>query len=185
MFLFILSQVIFIKWITRGTIDRAAVRETQHGNHATQMCPLAHWATTYIQQTVNVTQRQLSSAVSSQRLGHSKCDAPSQLFTLDSQPRHGGRLAAILQAAQQLWRTVTANIFSLTHSQSWTTRIRDTLAASHLNPKAQGATCLAAETLSLSGCWSGSICDIAISLSLPGKRAFKNRKVWNGGGGRG
>ena len=40
-----------------GTIDRAAVRETQHGNHATQMCPLAPWATTYIQQMVHVTQR--------------------------------------------------------------------------------------------------------------------------------
>ena len=38
-------------------MDRAAVRETQHGNYATQMCPLAHWATTYIQQTVHVTQR--------------------------------------------------------------------------------------------------------------------------------
>ena len=33
---------------------------------------------------------QLSSPVSSQRLGHSKCDALSQLFTPDSQPRHGG-----------------------------------------------------------------------------------------------
>ena len=40
-----------------GRIDRAAVRETQHGNHATQMCPLAHWATPYIQQTIHVTQR--------------------------------------------------------------------------------------------------------------------------------
>ena len=123
-----------------GTIDRATVRETQHGNHATQMCSLAHWATTYIQQMVHVTQRhsylhqsrqrlshskcdatsqlsspvssqklshskcdatsQLSSPVSSQRLSHNKCDAtsqlgysksdaPSQLFTPDSQPRHG------------------------------------------------------------------------------------------------
>ena len=33
---------------------------------------------------------QLSSPVSSQRLGHSKGDAPSQLFTANTQPRHGG-----------------------------------------------------------------------------------------------
>ena len=34
------------------SMDRAAVRKTRHGNHTMQMCPLAHWATTYIQQTV-------------------------------------------------------------------------------------------------------------------------------------
>ena len=53
-----ISINIFIKlfWYAWWHMDRAAVRETQHGNHATQMCPLAHWATTYIQQTVhNVT----------------------------------------------------------------------------------------------------------------------------------
>ena len=53
-----ISINIFIKlfWYAWWHMDRAAVRETQHGNHATQMCPLAHWATMYIQQTVhNVT----------------------------------------------------------------------------------------------------------------------------------
>ena len=87
--------VLFTGELVGGTMDRAAVRETQHGYHATQMCPMAHWATT----------SQLSSPVSSQRLGHgkssggymtlqcstpphSKCHAPSQLFAPDSQPRH-------------------------------------------------------------------------------------------------
>ena len=67
---------------------------------------------------------QLSSPVSSQRLGHgkssggyttlrcstpphSKCDTPSQLFTPDSQPRHCG---SNFQAAQPLWRTVTCDL---------------------------------------------------------------------------
>ena len=72
-------------------MDRAAVRETQHGDHATQMCPLAHWTTTYIhEQTVHVTQRHSYLHQFRQRLGPSKCDAPSQPFTPDSQPRHGG-----------------------------------------------------------------------------------------------
>ena len=70
------------------------------------------------------TTSQLSSPVSSQRLGHSsmqhttqsKCDAPSQLFTPYSQPRHGDSNSS---AAQR--RTVTANTFSLSH------RTRDTL----------------------------------------------------------
>ena len=57
-----------------GTLDRPAVREIQHGNHATQMCTLAHWATLI----------GLSSTFSSQRLGPRKCDALSQLFTPDS-----------------------------------------------------------------------------------------------------
>ena len=38
-------------------LDRIAVCEAQHGNHATQMCPMSHWATMYIQPTVHVTQR--------------------------------------------------------------------------------------------------------------------------------
>ena len=45
---------LFTGELVGGTIDRAAVRGTQHGNHVTQMCPMAHWATTYIQQTVHV-----------------------------------------------------------------------------------------------------------------------------------
>ena len=46
--------VLFPGELVGGTIVRAAVRGTQHGNHVTQMCPMAHWATTYIQQTVHV-----------------------------------------------------------------------------------------------------------------------------------
>ena len=42
--------VLFTGEFVGGTIDRAAVRETEHGNHATQLCPLTHWATTYMQQ---------------------------------------------------------------------------------------------------------------------------------------
>ena len=60
-----------------------------------------------------------SSPVSSQRLGHSKCDAPSQLFTPDSQPRHDGSKSSggsAIVMHRHMWRTVTANIFSLTHS---------------------------------------------------------------------
>ena len=52
---------------------------------------------------------QLSSHVSSHRLSHSKCDAPSQLSTPESQPRHGG---SNFQAARQLWRTVTCDALS-------------------------------------------------------------------------
>ena len=70
--------------------NRSSNCTTQHGNHTTHMCPLAHWDMTYIQQTVHVTQRHSYLHQSRQRLSHSKCDAPSQLFTPDSQPRHGG-----------------------------------------------------------------------------------------------
>ena len=46
--------VLFTWELVDERTDRAAVRGTQHGNHVTQMCPMAHWATTYIQQTVHV-----------------------------------------------------------------------------------------------------------------------------------
>ena len=102
--------VLFTGELMGGTIDRAAaVRETQHGNHAMQMCPLAHWATTYIQQRYtwrNVTAiftslitetqpQQMGCTVTAsytrltaktwwqqflRRLGN--CDAPSQLISL-------------------------------------------------------------------------------------------------------
>ena len=68
-----------------GTIDRAAVRETQHGNHATQMCPLAHWATMHIQQTVHVTQRHSYLHQSRQKLWRTvTCDARCVIFSLIS-----------------------------------------------------------------------------------------------------
>ena len=96
--------VLFTGELVGGTIDRVAIRETQHGNHATQMCPMAHWATTYIQQTVHVTQRhsylhqschresttaslQAAMTLQCSTPPHSKCE--TQLFTPDSQPRHG------------------------------------------------------------------------------------------------
>ena len=151
------------------TIDRAVVRETRARQPLNANVPtgsLGYDVYPWANGTRDATS-QLSSPVSSQRLGHSKCDAPSQLFTPDSQPRHGGSNSSggsAIVTHHHMWRTLTANIFSLTHSQSCTTRIRDTLAASYLNPKAQDATCLAAETLSASGCWSVSICDIVIPL---------------------
>ena len=55
-------------------MDRAAVRETQHSNHATQMCSFG-----YDVYPANGTHDATS------QLGHSECDAPSQLFTPDSQ----------------------------------------------------------------------------------------------------
>ena len=64
-------------------MDRAAVRETQHSNHATQMCSFGY--DVYPANGTHDATSQLSSPVSSQRLGHSECDAPSQLFTPDSQ----------------------------------------------------------------------------------------------------
>ena len=79
---------------TSEAIDRAAVRE--HGNHATQMCPLAHWAT--IQQTVHVTQRHSYRHQSRHR---------DSATANDSQPRHGGSNPS--GGAQQLWRTVTCD----------------------------------------------------------------------------
>ena len=59
-----------------GTIDRTAVRETQHGNHAT------HWVTTYVQQTVHVTQRHSYLHQSRHRdSATANVTQPSQLFT--------------------------------------------------------------------------------------------------------
>ena len=81
--------VLFTGELVGGTMDRAAVRETQHGNHATQMWPLAHWAMTYIQQTVHVTQR------------HSYLH----------QSRHR-------DSSQQMWRTVTA-IYTRLPAETW------------------------------------------------------------------
>ena len=105
--------VLFTGELVGGTLNRAAVRETRHGNHATQMCTLAHWATTYIQQTVHVTLRHRYPQ-------HSRPKTrPQQMWrTVTAIYTRLSRdmVAAILQAAQQLWRTVTANIFSLTHS---------------------------------------------------------------------
>ena len=95
-------------------MGRAAVRETQHGNHATQMCPLAHWATTYIQQTVHVTQRH-SYLHQSRHRDSATANVTHRRSYLHQTPSQD-MVAAILQAAQHLWRTVTANIFSLTHS---------------------------------------------------------------------
>ena len=83
--------VLFTGELVGGTIDRAAVRETQHGNHATQMCPLAHWVTTYVQQTVHVTQRHSYLHQSRHRdSATANVTQPSQLFTPASQRRHGG-----------------------------------------------------------------------------------------------
>ena len=78
-------------------LDRAAVRETQHGNHATQMCPYG---------TRDATS-QLFSPVSSQRLGHGK---PS-----------GGYMTLQCQhtTPQQMWCTVTAICTRLTAETSW------------------------------------------------------------------
>ena len=98
--------VLFTGEFVGRTMDRAAVRETQHSNHATQMCPLAHWATTYIHQTVHVTQRHSylhqsrhrDSATANVTHHHSYLQTPSR-----------DMVAAILQAAQQLWRTVTCD----------------------------------------------------------------------------
>ena len=100
-----------------GTIDRAAVRATQHGNHATQMCSMAHWATTYIQQTVHVTQSHSYLHQSRQRdLATASLQATIRLFSAARQPtgnvtyRHSylhqtysrDMVTAILQADQQL-----------------------------------------------------------------------------------
>ena len=69
----------------------SCTRETQHGNHATQM---AHWATTYIQQTVHVTQRHSYLHQSRHRDSprdstppHTKCDAPLQLYVHQTHSR--------------------------------------------------------------------------------------------------
>ena len=106
--------VLFTGELVGGTMDRAAVRETQHGTHATQMCPLSHWATTYIQQTVYVTQRH--SYLHQSRHRDSATANVTHRHSYLRQTHSRDMVAAILQAAQQLWRTVTANIFSLTHS---------------------------------------------------------------------
>ena len=50
---------------------------------------------------------------------HSKCDALSQLFTPDSQPRHGDSNSSggsAIVTHHHMRRTVTANILSLSHS---------------------------------------------------------------------
>ena len=91
-----------------GTIDRTAICETQPPrNTNTSTGSLGY---DVYPAMVHVTTSQLSSTVSSQRLGHSKCDTPSQLFTPDSQPRHGG---AILQAAQRHRCNTPSQLISL------------------------------------------------------------------------
>ena len=120
---------------------------------------------------------QLSSPVSSQRLGHgkgsggymtlqcstpphSRCDAHSQLFTPDSQPRHGD---SNCDAPSQLISLVLVTA-------------RLALLGSEI-PSRQAISIPKCKMLlvspltrlggfSASGCWSGSFCDIAISLSF-------------------
>ena len=88
-------------------MDRAAVRETQHGNHATQMYPLPHWATTYIKQTVHVTQRH--SYLHQSRHRDSATANVTHCHSYLHQTPSRDMVAVILQAAQQLWRTVTCD----------------------------------------------------------------------------
>ena len=92
--------VLFTGELVGGTIDRAAVRKTQHGNHATQMCPLAHWATTYIQQTVHVAQRHSYLPQSSNR-DSATANVTHRHSYLHQTPSRD-MVAAILQADQQL-----------------------------------------------------------------------------------
>ena len=90
-----------------GAIDRAAIRETQHGNHPTQMCPLAHWATTYIQQMVHVTQRH--GYLHQSRHRDSATANVTHRHSYLHQIHSRDMVAAIFQAVQQLWRTVTSD----------------------------------------------------------------------------
>ena len=92
--------LLFTGELVGGTIDRAAVRETQPGNHATQMCSLAHWATTYIQQMVHVTQRH--SYLHQSRHRDSATAKVTHRHSYLHQTPSRDMVAAILQAAQQL-----------------------------------------------------------------------------------
>ena len=82
--------VLFTGELVGGTIDRSAVRETQYGNHATQLCPLAHWVMTYIQQ--RYTWRNVTAIFTS--------------LVTETRP-------------QQMWRTVTAIYTRLTAETWW------------------------------------------------------------------
>ena len=78
------------------------------------MCSLAHWDTTYIQLTVHVVQRH-----SYLHQSRHRDSATANVTHRDSylhQTHSRDMVAAILQVAQQLWRTVTANNFGVTNS---------------------------------------------------------------------
>ena len=89
MFLFILSQVIFIKWITRGTIDRATVRLST----ATTQRICAHWL-------IGIWR------ISSKRYTWRNVTAIFTSLVTETRP-------------QQMWRTVTAIYTRLTAETWW------------------------------------------------------------------
>ena len=142
---------------------------------------MAHWATTYIQQTVHVTQG--SSYIFTSLVTETRTrQVLRRLY--DSSIQHA--------TPQQMWRTVTAIFTRLTAETWWQKffrRLRNSDAPSQLIsfvlvtasiallgseiPSRQTISCLTVETLGASDCWSGSIYDIAISLS-------PSRQVRNG-----
>ena len=166
--------LLFTGELVGGTIDRAALRETQHGNHATQMCPLAHWAATYIQQTVHVTQRH--SYLHQSRHRDSATANVMHRHSYLHQIHSRDMVAAILQAAPQLWRTITCDTPSQLISLVLLTASLELLGSEIRSRQAfsipKRKTCLAAETLSLSGCGLGSIVISRYRYSPPGKRTM-------------
>ena len=159
-----------------GTTDRAAIRKTQHGNHATLMCPISHRATMYIQQTVLVTQRHSYLHQSRHRDSiTASLQAAIRLFNAARHPtanvthHHSyspdlqlDMVKAILQLAQQLWRTVTANIFILVTASL---ALLGSEIPSRQAISIQKRKFLIVSPLTALGCSSGSTCDIAISSS--------------------
>ena len=99
--------VLFTGELVGGTIDRAATCDSARQPCDANVSNASLGYDVYPANGTRDAKSQLSSPVSSQRLSHgkssggymtlqcstpphSKCDAPSQLFTPDSQPRHGG-----------------------------------------------------------------------------------------------